>query len=113
LTRRIAFLLTLLGGTPLSAQRLVTRREAIETALAASPRVALARADSAAARARVLTARSYPNPTVNGSYSKATPQGHIIFDVPLESPRIRGARRAHAFHIHEWGEEIQRVSIRR
>jgi len=77
---------------PLSAQRPVTRREAIETALAASPRIALARADSAAARARALTARAYPNPSVLGSYSKSTPQGHVIFDIPVESPRIRGAR---------------------
>ncbi|HEX7978782.1 MAG TPA: TolC family protein [Gemmatimonadaceae bacterium] len=77
---------------PLSAQRLVTRREAIETALAASPRVALARADSAAARARALTSRAYPNPSISPSYSKATPQGHLVFDVPLESPRLRGAR---------------------
>ncbi|MBW8769972.1 MAG: TolC family protein [Gemmatimonadetes bacterium] len=94
MTPRIAFplLLTLLGGTRLSAQRLVTRREAIETALAASPRIALARADSAAARARALTARAYPNPSVSGSYSKSTPQGHVVFDLPLESPRLRGAR---------------------
>lgn len=89
---RIALLLTLLGGTPLSAQRLVTRRDAIETALATSPRLALARADSAAARARGLTARAYPNPSVSPSYSKSTPQGHIVFDLPIESPRLRGAR---------------------
>jgi cobalt-zinc-cadmium efflux system outer membrane protein len=92
LTRRIALLLTLLGGTPLSAQRLVTRREAIEMALTASPRVALARADSAAAHARGITARARPNPSVSPSYSKATPQGHVIFDLPIESPRLRGAR---------------------
>jgi cobalt-zinc-cadmium efflux system outer membrane protein len=94
LTPRIALslLLTLVGGTPLSAQRLVTRRDAIETTLAASPRIALARADSAAARARALTARAYPNPSVSGSYSKSTPQGHVVFDLPLESPRLRGAR---------------------
>lgn len=95
MTPRIAFalLLTFLGGTPLlAAQRPVTRREAIETALAASPRIALARADSAAARARALTARAYPNPSLSGSYSKSTPQGHVVFDLPLESPRQRGAR---------------------
>jgi cobalt-zinc-cadmium efflux system outer membrane protein len=89
---RIALLLTLVGGTPLIAQRPVTRRDAIETALAVSPRIALARADSAAARARARTARGYPNPSVSGSYSKSTPQGHLTFDVPIESPRMRGAR---------------------
>ena len=92
LTPRIAFLLTLLGGAPLSAQRLVTRQEAIETALAASPRLALARADSATAHARRYTAHAYPNPSVSGSYSKSTPQGHVVFDLPVESPRLRGAR---------------------
>jgi cobalt-zinc-cadmium efflux system outer membrane protein len=92
LTARIALLLTLLGGTPLSAQRLVTRREAIEQALAAGPRLALARADSAAARARAFSARAYPNPSVSAGYSKAVPQGHLTVDVPLESPRLRGAR---------------------
>jgi len=92
LTSRIALLLTLLAGPPLSAQRLVTRREAIETALSSSPRIALARADSAAARARARTARAYPNPSVSGSYSKSTPQGHVVFDLPIESPRLRGAR---------------------
>jgi cobalt-zinc-cadmium efflux system outer membrane protein len=89
---RIALLLTFLGGMPLSAQRLVTRRDAIETALSAGPRVALARADSAAARAREVTARAHPNPSLSPSYSKAVPQGHIVFDVPIESPRLRGAR---------------------
>lgn len=92
MTPRIALLLTFLVGTPLSAQRPITRRDAIETALAASPRIALARADSAAARARARTARAYPNPSVSGSYSKSTPQGHVVFDVPFESPRLRGAR---------------------
>jgi len=92
LTSRFALLLTLLAGTPLSAQRPVTRREAIETALASSPRIALARADSAVAHARARTARAYPNPSVSGSYSKSTPQGHIVFDLPIESPRLRGAR---------------------
>ncbi len=92
MTLRTALLLTLLGGTPLSAQRLVTRREAIEAALSAGPRIAIARADSAAARARSKSARAYPNPSLSAGYSKATPQGHVTFDVPLENPRLRGAR---------------------
>jgi len=70
----------------------VTRREAIESALSAGPRVALARADSAAARARGITARAYPNPSLSASYSKSVPRGHVIFEVPIESPRLRGAR---------------------
>jgi cobalt-zinc-cadmium efflux system outer membrane protein len=84
--------LTLLVATPLSAQRLVTRREAIETALSTGARVALARADSAAARARVMTARAYPNPSLAASYSKSTPRGHVALELPIESPGLRGAR---------------------
>jgi len=82
----------LLGGTPLSAQRLVSRREAIETAVSAGARVALARADSAGARARAMTARAYPNPSLSAGYSKSTPRGHVALELPLESPRLRGAR---------------------
>jgi outer membrane protein, heavy metal efflux system len=85
-------LLALSIGMPLSAQRVITRRDAIEAALSAGARVALARADSAAARARALTAHAYPNPALSASYSKATPQGHVALEFPLESPRLRGAR---------------------
>jgi cobalt-zinc-cadmium efflux system outer membrane protein len=84
--------LVLMLGAPLSAQRLVTRRDAVETALAGGARIALARADSAAARARALTARALPNPSVAASYSKSTPQKHLSVELPLESPWLRGAR---------------------
>ena len=62
--------LSLILARPASAQHPVTRREAIGAALAAGPRVALARADSAAARARLVTARALGNPTLAASYSK-------------------------------------------
>ena len=78
---------------PALAQRPVTRAEARSAALASGPRVALARADTAAAIARLLTARALPNPTIAAVYSKATPQKHLTLDLPLfDVLRTRGLR---------------------
>ena len=76
-------MLALLAIAPASAQRLVTRGEAERAALAEGTRVALARADTAAALARLLTAHTLPNPTVAATYSRAVPQKHLILDVPV------------------------------
>ena len=84
--------LSLILARPASAQHPVTRREAIGAALAAGPRVALARADSAAARARLVTARALGNPTLAASYSKSAPQQHLTVEIPLDAPWTRGAR---------------------
>lgn len=70
----------------------VTRAEAARRALAAGPRVALARADTAAARAALITARALPNPTLAATRSKDTPQNHLILDVPMDAPWVRGPR---------------------
>ncbi len=84
---------------PLRAQETlaITRQEAISTALSAGTRIALARADTAAARARLLTARALPNPTLSAIYSKAPPTRHVMVDVPLlEALQTRPARAAQA-----------------
>lgn len=70
----------------------VTRADAARAALSAGPRVALARADTAAARAALITARARPNPSLAATYSKAVPQQHVILDVPIDAPWSRGAR---------------------
>jgi cobalt-zinc-cadmium efflux system outer membrane protein len=75
-----------------SAQRPVTRRDAIDATLSAGARVALARADSALARARLLTARALGNPSLAASYSKSAPQQHLSLEIPLDAPWTRGAR---------------------
>ena len=78
---------------PARAQRPVTRAEAEAAALASGPRVALARADTAAAIARILSARTLPNPTFGAVYSRATPQKHLTLDLPLfDALRTRGSR---------------------
>ena len=78
---------------PAFAQRPVTRAEAEAAALASGPRVALARADTAAAIARLLSARALPNPTLAAVYSKAVPQKHLTLDLPIfDVLRTRGLR---------------------
>jgi cobalt-zinc-cadmium efflux system outer membrane protein len=70
----------------------VTRADAERAALSAGPRVALARADTAAARAALITARARPNPSLAATYSKSAPQQHVILDVPIDAPWSRGLR---------------------
>ena len=75
-----------------SAQQAVTRADAHRAALAAGPRVALARADTAAARAALITARALPNPSLAATYSQSPPQKHLILDLPVDAPWSRGPR---------------------
>jgi outer membrane protein, heavy metal efflux system len=75
-----------------AAAQPVTRAEAARRALAAGPRVTLARADTAAARAALITARALPNPSLAATYSKSAPQKHLILDVPVDAPWMRGPR---------------------
>lgn len=74
------------------AQQPVTRQQVVQAALARGPRVAIAATDTAAARAALLTARAFQNPTLNASYSKDVPQYHASIDLPLDLPWIRSAR---------------------
>jgi cobalt-zinc-cadmium efflux system outer membrane protein len=50
------------------------------------------RADSAAARARLATARALPNPSLAASYSKSAPQKHVSLEIPFDAPWSRGPR---------------------
>jgi cobalt-zinc-cadmium efflux system outer membrane protein len=76
----------------------VTRAEAERAALASGTRIALARADSAAALARVLTARALPNPSLAALYSKAVPTRHATLEIPVfdalwtRGPRVDQAK---------------------
>ncbi len=78
-------------AAPAQAQRPVTLRQAIDAALAA-PRIAVARADSAAARAQVRVAHAFPNPTFVYDYTTDPPHNHLIPEQPLEYPWVRAAR---------------------
>ena len=81
--RRVIVLLCTIAPAALVAQQPVTRVEAERAALSAGTRIALARADTAAALARLLTARTLPNPTLAASYSKSTPQKHLSLELPV------------------------------
>lgn len=74
------------------AQQQVTRTAAIASAVERGPRVAIARADSAAARAQLSFARQYENPVFGLSYSKDAPQHHVGLDIPLDLPWFRNPR---------------------
>ena len=76
----------------LLAQQPVTRADAATAALTRGARVALGRADTIAALGAARTARAFPNPTVSGSYTKDTPNYHLVSDLPLDVPWLRGPR---------------------
>ncbi len=100
--RVVVIWLALTGGSavvdaqPASAVRMVTRAEAIASALSKSPRHTLARLDSVSAFAQLRTARQYENPMLATSYTEAAPQAHVTLDVPIDLPRQREPRIAAA-----------------
>jgi cobalt-zinc-cadmium efflux system outer membrane protein len=70
----------------------LTRERAVADALGRSPRSAILVADTAAAFAGLLMARTLPNPTISGVYSKDTPNYHLTADYPLDFLWLRGTR---------------------
>lgn len=83
-------------GSSADAQRAVTRAQAIAAALAHGPALAVAAADTATARAALIGARAYPNPTLTVSATRDYPRGHIFADIPLDFPWLRRPRIASA-----------------
>jgi len=81
-----------LAATPARSQLPVTRELAERAALAAGPRVALARADSAEARAALITAHARPNPSLVASYTADKPTKHLSLDIPFDAPWTRRPR---------------------
>ena len=84
------------ASRPTLAQQPVTRAAAIAAVIDHGPRVALARADSAAAQAQLTIARQFENPVASATYSKSVPQQHYALGIPIDfpwmrSPRISGA----------------------
>jgi len=80
------------GSARAGAQQPVTRQQVVQAALARGPRVTIAATDTASARAELMTARAFQNPTLSASYSKDVPQYHASIDLPLDLPWIRRAR---------------------
>jgi cobalt-zinc-cadmium efflux system outer membrane protein len=74
------------------SQQPVSRGQAIEAAVTRGARAAVARADTLIGAAQLLTARSWDNPSLAATYSKAPPNYHAIVDLPLDITGIRGTR---------------------
>ena len=81
-----------LTATVLQAQRPLSRREAIATALSRGPLVALIAADTARAAADLITAGIRFQPNLQASYTEAAPQYHFIGELPLDGALLRGRR---------------------
>jgi len=85
-------LLVLLAPGVLGAQRGFSRAEAVAAALSRRPSLAIARADTTAAGARVIEAQGYPDPALLAGYSKDAPQYHLSIALPLDLGRVRSTR---------------------
>jgi outer membrane protein, heavy metal efflux system len=75
-----------------SAQQMVSRSDAIAAALSRGARLAVARADTAAARAQLATAGALTNPSLAASYTKSVPQYHVTLELPIDFPGVRSTR---------------------
>src|SRR5262245_9932126 len=89
---RLATAASVLCATSLVHAQALTRAQAIEVALSRGPRLLIARADTMAAFAQLITARALPNPTLGATYTKDPPQYHVIAGFPLDFGFIRSAR---------------------
>ena len=113
--RAFLLLLVVVVSGPLAAQQPVTRAQAVAAALARGARVALGRADTAAATGLARSARAFPNPILSASYTKSVPQHHAIVDWPLDLPWLRSARIGAAESARDaarYGFAFERAAIR-
>ena len=72
--------------------RPITRADAVALALSRGTSAAVARADTAAARAELTVAQARPNPTLSTSYTGSVPRVHATVDVPIDLPAYRALR---------------------
>jgi cobalt-zinc-cadmium efflux system outer membrane protein len=70
----------------------LTRQQAIQSALASGPRGSVARTDTIAARAQLLSASVFPNPIASVSYSKSEPRFHTAVEIPFDYAIVRRTR---------------------
>ena len=89
---RAAAVLLVFSAAAVRGQQPVTRQQAIESAIVRGARSAVARADTLAGAALLLTARSWDNPSLAATYSKSPPKYHAIVDLPLDITGARGTR---------------------
>ncbi|HKG94150.1 MAG TPA: TolC family protein, partial [Gemmatimonadaceae bacterium] len=70
----------------------LSRAQAVDAALSRGARLGVARADTAAALARLLAARARQNPTLATSYSRDIPRYHVAMELPVDLPGLRRSR---------------------
>jgi outer membrane protein, heavy metal efflux system len=94
IARLAAWLVLMLAlATPLAAQPTpIGRAEAVRRTLTRGARLGVARADTAAAFAQLLTARAFENPVLIGEYTKSAPRYHLTADLPIDYPWLRRTR---------------------
>ncbi|HET7458166.1 MAG TPA: TolC family protein [Gemmatimonadaceae bacterium] len=94
--RRLLAGLALLAVAPVARAQTtpapLSRADAVAAALDRGARLGVARADSAAAFAGVVSARGLLNPLLAASYSKATPNYHVTLELPFDLPGVRRTR---------------------
>jgi len=94
----VRFILPSLGtiagaqATSATGRLSLTRSDAVTIALTRAPRIAVAWADTALAFARLRSARALQNPLLSASYSKSTPNYHVIAELPFDLLGVRGTR---------------------
>src|SRR6267378_6808406 len=99
----------------LAAQQPVTRADAVAAALARGARVALGRADTAAALGAARAARAFPNPSLSAGYTKDVPRVHATVGLPLDLPWLRGPRIGAAESARDaarYGFAFERAAVR-
>ena len=89
---RATALLVFVSAAVARSQQPVTREQAIDAAVTRGARAAVARADTLVGAAQLLTARSWDNPSLAATYSKAIPNYHAIVDLPLDVTGVRATR---------------------
>ncbi len=91
-TITLQFTLAACVATSLHAQRPVSRRAVIDAALTRGPLMALIATDTARAAAAVTIAGVRVQPNLQVSYTDASPQYHVIAELPLDGALLRGRR---------------------
>ena len=82
------------GAPVLAAQQPtpLSRDQAVNAAIARGARLAIARADTSLAWGLLLAAGAWENPALIAEYTKSVPRYHVMAELPLNYPGVRGTR---------------------
>ncbi len=112
----IAVSICAFASSAASQVRPISRANAIDAAVSRGARVAIAAADTAVGRGQLLTAKSFPNPTLSASYTEDTPRYHLELEVPvdygaLRSTRVRAADASRTAALYRFRLELASASL--